>query len=169
MSNTEDDVGIHLDKASVAIIGEALTGLGGEALHGGFIEAEVEDRIHHARHRGAGTGADGDQERVFRITKGLSGLLLQRCESGLDLCIERCGIIALKLVIGGANGCSDREARRHRQAQLGHLSEVCALAAQQVFHGGVAIGRATPKGVNPLFVVKLQGGVCHGEPLLFDA
>jgi hypothetical protein len=59
----EHDVGIHLDEAAIAVPGEArVAGRGGEALDAGVVEAEVEDRVHHAGHGDAGAGADGDEQ-----------------------------------------------------------------------------------------------------------
>ena len=53
--DAENDVGIHLDEAAIAVVGEAgIAGARGEPFDGAVVEAEVEDRVHHARHRGAG-------------------------------------------------------------------------------------------------------------------
>jgi hypothetical protein len=55
----EHHVGVHLDEAAIAVIGEALVaGCGGQRLHRLVVEAEIEHRIHHARHGGAGAGAN---------------------------------------------------------------------------------------------------------------
>ena len=63
----EDDAGVHLDEAAVGVEREAFVVRRlGQALHGLVVQAEVEDRVHHARHRGAGAGADGDEERLSR-------------------------------------------------------------------------------------------------------
>ena len=62
--HSEHDIAIHLDEAAVAIPREALVlGDGGQRKDGRVIETQVEDRIHHARHRVARTGADGHQQR----------------------------------------------------------------------------------------------------------
>ena len=51
--HAEDDIPVHLDKAAVAIIGEALIAcLLGEPFDDGIIETKVKDSIHHPRHRG---------------------------------------------------------------------------------------------------------------------
>ena len=61
LGDVEDDVAEHGQKAPVGVPGEAgIAGPLGEAAHRLVTEAEVEDGIHHARHRELGTGADGD-------------------------------------------------------------------------------------------------------------
>ena len=40
------------------------------------VEAEVEDRVHHARHRIARAGADGEEERVGQAAEALAEDLL---------------------------------------------------------------------------------------------
>src|SRR3546814_11647731 len=64
----EHHVAEHLDEAAVAVVGEApVTGGLGEAFHRLVVEAEVEDGVHHARHRGARAGAHGHKEQALRI------------------------------------------------------------------------------------------------------
>ena len=49
--DTHDDVGEHLDKATIAVPGKArVLRLGDKALNGLVVEAQVEDRVHHAGH-----------------------------------------------------------------------------------------------------------------------
>ena len=59
VADAEHHVGIHGDEAPVAVIGEApVAGLLRQRLHRLVVEAQIEHRIHHARHRGAGAGSD---------------------------------------------------------------------------------------------------------------
>jgi hypothetical protein len=70
--DAHDHIGIHLDEAAVAVIGKALVaGAGGQGLDRFIVEAEIEHRVHHARHRGARAGAHRQQQRVFRIAEGV--------------------------------------------------------------------------------------------------
>ena len=47
----EDDVAVHLHEAAIAVPGEAfVAGLVDQAAQGRFVEADVEDRVHHAGH-----------------------------------------------------------------------------------------------------------------------
>ena len=50
-----------------------------------------------------------------------------------------CGYVRLLCVVVRADFGGDREARRHRQADAGHLREVRALAAEQRLHLAVAV------------------------------
>ncbi len=82
MIQLEHDVGIHLDEAAIAVPGETRIARGlGKALHRRVVEAEIEHRIHHARHRGARAGADRDEQRIGRIAEFLAGhaLDMARC------------------------------------------------------------------------------------------
>ena len=54
------------------------------------------------------------------------------------------------VVEGGADLGGDGEAGRHRQADVGHLGEVGALAAEQVLHLRVAVGLAAAEEVDVL-------------------
>jgi hypothetical protein len=69
----EHDVRIHLDEAAIAVPGEAIIARGGgEADHRRVVEAEVEDGVHHARHRHARAGADRDEQRIGGVAELLA-------------------------------------------------------------------------------------------------
>ena len=54
MFEAEDDIGVHLDEAAIAVPGEARVARhGSQALDRRIVEAEVEDGVHHSRHRHA--------------------------------------------------------------------------------------------------------------------
>ena len=54
MIDAQHHVGIHRDEAAVAVIGKApVGGPGGQAFDSLAVEAQIQHRIHHARHRGA--------------------------------------------------------------------------------------------------------------------
>ena len=54
MLHVEHHVRVHLNEAPVAVVSEAAVArAGGEALDRLVVEAEIQDRVHHARHRGA--------------------------------------------------------------------------------------------------------------------
>ena len=51
MIHIEHDVGIHLNEAPIAVVGEArVARFRRQTLDGGVVETQIEDRIHHARH-----------------------------------------------------------------------------------------------------------------------
>ena len=148
--HAEHDVAVHLHEAAVAVPREArVAGLGRQRLDGLIVEAEVEDRVHHARHRVARAGAHRDEQRVLQVAELLAGLLLERGDAGFHLAAERRRIGALVGVVVGADLGGDGEARGHRQADAAHLGEVRALAAEQRLHRPVAVGLAA-EGVDVL-------------------
>jgi hypothetical protein len=149
--DAEHDVRIHRDEAAIAVEGEALVaGILGDRGDGRVVEAEVEHRVHHARHRGAGAGAHRDEKRILRIAEGAAGKPSDEGEGGLDLGLKIVGIGAAVVVVIGADLGGDGEAGRHRQSEVGHLGEVRALAAEEVLHPGLALRLAVAEGVDPL-------------------
>ena len=149
--DVEHHVGIHGDEAAVGIVGEALVARAlGERLDGDVVEAEIEHRVHHAGHGGAGAGADGNQQRIGGIAEGAAGELADVGERLLDLAFELLRIGAAVVVVIGADFRGDGEARRHRQAQIGHLGQIRPLAAEQVLHPRLALGLTVPEGIDPL-------------------
>ncbi len=151
----EHDVRVHLDEAAIAVIGEALVARAlGQRHDGRVVEAEVEDRVHHAGHRGAGAGAHRDEQGVRCIAEDLAGERADLGEALLDLVGEFGRIGPAIRVVPGADLGGDGEAGRDRQAHIGHFGEVGALAAEQVAHARLAFGLAVAEGVDPL---------CHGR------
>jgi hypothetical protein len=71
-------------------------------------EADVEDRLHHPRHRELRAGPHRHQQRVTRIAQLLAARLLQRLEVLADLGAQPVGLLALR-EIGAARGGADRE------------------------------------------------------------
>ncbi len=148
---TEDDVGIHLDEAPVGVVGETLVAaLGDHPLHGLVVETEVEDGVHHPRHRGSGAGAHRDQQRVLGVAEGLAHQLFDPRQVLGHFLAQAGGVVALVLVELGADLGGDGEAGRHRQPDGGHLRQVGALAAEQVLHLALAFGLAVAEEVHVL-------------------
>ena len=148
--NAEDDIPIHLDEAAVAIPRKAFVlRCQCERGHRFVIETEVEDRIHHARHRVAGPRAHGNEEgEAFRIAEFGSHDFLHVADTGFDLGLEFLGIRPLVGVEIRADFRRDRESGGHRQADAGHLGEVGTFAAEQGFHFAITVGFAITPGVN---------------------
>ncbi len=132
----------HLDQPAVGIPGEAVvSGLGGEALHRGVVQADIEDGLHHAGHRELRAGPHGDQQRVVCLPQGLAHRLLQGDQVGADLGGQLRRFLATgQVLLTRRRG--DDETGRYRQAEVGHLGEVGALATEQVLHVLVALGEA---------------------------
>jgi hypothetical protein len=77
------DVAEHLDEAPVGVVGEAgVAGARREALDAAVVEPEVQDGVHHPRHRELGAAAHRDQQRVLGVAEALSGSLLEARQVG---------------------------------------------------------------------------------------
>ena len=125
----------HLDEPASCIEREALViGERGEALGGVLVEAEVEDGVHHARHRELGPGPNADEERVVRIPEALLGLSLEALERGQRLLPQARWELALVDEISAAGFGGDGEARGYGHSCPCHLGGAGALAAEQVAH-----------------------------------
>ncbi len=147
--HVHDDAPEHADEAAIGVPAEALVARElDEAGQGLLVEAEVEDRVHHARHRELRARADRHEQRVLRIAEALAGALLDLLHGAQDVVPEagRQLLAAGEVVVAGLGG--DRESRRGRQAGEGHLGQAGALAAEQVLHRAVAFGRARAPGVD---------------------
>ena len=141
LADLHDHVGIHLDKAAVAVPGPAgVVGLLGDDVHHILVQAEVQDGVHHAGHGGAGAGADGDQQGILVIAELLAGDLLHLLDIlhdlGHDLVID---LTAVLIILGAGLG-GDGKALGNGQADVGHLGQVGSLAAQQLAHLRIAFG-----------------------------
>ena len=136
----EHDVAVHGDEAAIAVVGEPLVArLGGQTGGGLVVEPEVQDGVHHAGHRGARARADRDQQRVRRVAELGAHQLLHPRHRAADVGVELLGELLAVGVELGADLGGDGESRGDRQADVGHLGQVRALAAEEVLHLLVAL------------------------------
>ena len=151
VAEAQHDVGIHGDEAAIAVEGEATVARQpGQALDRLVVQAQVQHRVHHARHRRARAGPHRHQQRVFDIAEGLADHALDLGQGGLDLGVQIGRIGLVVGVIVGANLGGDGEARGNRQTQRRHFRQIGALAAEKVLHRRVAVGGASAEAVHPL-------------------
>ena len=117
MLDAEHDIGIHVDEAAIAVIGEtAVLGALGQSFDGRIIEAEIEDGIHHAGHRGSGTGAHRNEQWILGVTEARADDAADFRQCRIDIGAEALRIGTAILVIAGADVGGDGEAGRNRQA-----------------------------------------------------
>ncbi len=148
--DAEHDLPVHLQKAAVAVIGEALVAaVAGEPRDGLVVEPEVEDGVHHPGHRGSRARAHRDQQRLRGIAEFGADRLFDRAEGIGDLALQIGRVSVAVGVEMGADLGRDREAGRHRKAEIGHLGKPGALAAEQIAHVAAPFGDAAAKTVDP--------------------
>jgi hypothetical protein len=130
--DAEHDARVHRDEAPVAVVGEALViGRLGQSLDAAVVEPEVEDGVHHPRHRELGARAHRHEQRIGRVTERATHLLLEPGHVVFDLLVEPIRPAAVHVVPAGVGG--DREAGWDRELQhRGHLGQVRPLPAEQV-------------------------------------
>jgi hypothetical protein len=149
--DAEHDVAVHLEQPPIGVPGEAaVAGARLQARDRPAVQAQVQDRVHHARHRELGAAAHRDEQRVLRRAQALAHQLLEARQRALDLRVHLGRQAAAALDEEVAGGRRDREARRHRQARVGHLGQAGALAPEQLLHVPVAVGAAAPEEVHVL-------------------
>ncbi len=119
-----------MNEPAVGVPGKPfVTGQFGETLHRVVVEAQVEHRVHHARHGDARAGADRDQQRCRRIAEPPPHDSVDPADGLRYLFAQTVRILPVIGVKGGADFGGECEARRHRQAESRHFREVGSLAA----------------------------------------
>ena len=140
LAHLHDHIGIHLDEAAVAIPGPTgIVGLLGDDIHHVLVQAQIQDGVHHTGHGGPGAGTNGDQQGILMIAELLAGDLLHFLDVLHDLSHDLGIDLAAILIVLSARLGGNGEALGNRQTDVGHLSQVGTLAAQQLTHGCVAL------------------------------
>ena len=131
--------------------------LGDKALNGIVVEAQVEDRVHHAGHGERSARAHRDEQRIGGIAELLAATGLEVGLGGNDLieCALRPHVAGTRVLNAGLAG--NGKATGNRQADTAHLGKVRAFAAKHEVHGLVALGDTSAlvigsKTVNPLAI-----------------
>jgi len=139
--DVHDHVAEHLDEAAIAVIGEpGVLALGDQALDAFVVEAEVQDGVHHSRHGELGPGAHAHQQGILRIAQLLVHLLFKLLQRRGHFFVHFLGHLALVLEIDVADLGGNRESRGNRHARTAHLGQTGAFAAEDIFHGSIAVG-----------------------------
>src|SRR5439155_7520670 len=78
----------HRDEPTVGVPCEPGIRDSRERFHGGVVQTQVEDRVHHPGHRELGAGPNGDEQWVRGIAKATADLRLDGREPVLHLLPE---------------------------------------------------------------------------------
>ena len=144
--------GKHLHEAPIRVVGKTLVaGHLGDALHGFVIQAQVQDRLHHARHRARRAGTHAHQQRVVGIAELFLRHLFQPGDVVNHLLLEFRRVLLVVLVEVIAGFRRDGETRGDGQTDFGHLGQTCSLAAEQIAPFAVAFRFSCTKEIDPLF------------------
>ena len=149
--DAHDHIGIHLEEAPVAVIGKPrIARVRRQAFNRLLVQPEVEDRIHHPRHRHPGARPHRDQQRVCPVAERGADALADPRNAGLYLGCETGradrGVRAVSFAGLGGDG----EPGGDRKAEPAHLRKIGALAAEQAVHRGVAVRGPAAEAVDPL-------------------
>ena len=148
----EHDAAEHLDEAAVAVVGEAaVAGPRLQSFDGLVVQARGSESCPSCR------ASRTSRRSGRRRAAGCSSSRASRRRAFSSL--RSCAIISVS-IFGGqlaarsrsrdADVGGDGEARRHRQAGVGHLGQAGAFAAQHVLHRAVAVGLAVAEEVHVL-------------------
>ena len=130
----------HHQQPPVGIPGESLVaGFLGEALDAGIVQADVQHGFHHSGHREFRAGTHAHQQRIVPVAQPPAEVVLQVPQRHRHLHPQFAGFGAQCQVFPAGLG-GDGEPGRHGQTQSGHLGEVGALPAEQIFLILVALG-----------------------------
>ena len=130
--HAEHHVTVHLYKAAVAVPSEAgVARLLSQGLGYLVVDTQVEDGVHHTRHRHGSTRANRYQLGVAGIIELVTGQFLDVSNRFHHIVLDHLNdSFAALLVIEGANLGSNGETRGNRNTNQVHLGKVSALATQ---------------------------------------
>ena len=158
--HAEHHVAVHLHEPAVAVPRKTrVVGSLGQSQNRLVVQTQVQNRVHHPRHRVAGTRTHRHQQREpGGVPELVAHDLFHVPHPGLHLALELGGIGLLVRVEIGADLGGDRESGRHWQPDPCHFSKVSPLAAQERLHRAVPVGLSGPPRVH---VLAAFGGGFH--------
>ena len=146
------DVTKHVDQTSIGVVRESrIAGGLCQTFDRFVVQAEVENRVHHARHRHGRTRSHGDQQWILGILHLCAEFLLQRLDDRPDFFHQAFGQLLTGLVVHVTDFGGDRKTGRHWQTDACHLCQVGSFATKQLFVRCVAVSSGLPEVVNVLF------------------
>ena len=147
-------VAVHLYETAVRVPCETrVAGLLGDAFDGFVVQAEVQDRVHHTRHRSARARTYRQQKRIRAAAKLHAHVLLDLFHGGFDFGLDHLDHFFLTvLIVLGADLGGDGKSRRNRNTDQVHFREVSSFSSEQFSHLSVTLGLLVAEGVNSFYV-----------------
>ncbi len=125
-----DNIGKHLNESAVAVVDKALIAAFFDQGFDHFVvEAEVQNGVHHSRHRELSAGTNRDKEWIDRTAKGFAGFFFEHrhmLEDFITQVLPNGFSLSIILIAGF---CCDGESLRNRKANIGHLGKVGAFTS----------------------------------------
>ena len=152
--HAQHHVAVHLYETAVRVPCEAGVARAlGDSLHGLIVHTQIEDRVHHAGHRGACARTDRNQQRHLLVAELHAGQFLDILHRPLDFGTEHLGdrLLAVGIIFRTYFG-GDGESRRNGNADEVHLRKVGTFAAEQFTHFAVAFGFLVAEGIDSFYV-----------------
>ena len=135
----EDHITEHLNETAIGVKGKPSVGCGARhSFHRDVVQAKIQNRVHHARHRKDGAGTHGQQQGVLRIPKFFACLLFNIRQSLLHLFFQAIGKMIAHFIVLPTYFGSNGHSGRNRQSDPGHLRQPGAFTAEQRLHVGTA-------------------------------
>ena len=149
--NFQYDIAEHLDKPAVGVVGKTrIVAACGQRLDTLIVQAEIEDRVHHAGHGELRSRTHTHQERILARTQFLFLQFLEAAKRRFDLLIDVPGHLPATAHVLAAGFGLNGETRRHGQTGIGHFGQARPLATQLVLHLAVAISLSASEEIDVL-------------------
>ena len=141
----------HINKAAINVISESrIASPFDNAFDDRVVQAEIQHRVHHTRHRNSRAASHRNQQRAVRVAEFGAHRLFKLGDIRIDLLSQSGGPFATLLVIVITDLGGDSKARRNRNLEIGHLSQIRSLAAKCLFHLRVTFGLAAAEEIHIL-------------------
>ena len=132
LSHIHHDLAEHVNESAVRVVRKArISRAFRESFHSFIGEAEIQHRVHHARHRHRCTRTNRDEQRVRDRTELLAEFLLEHRDVLAHIIHQALREFPAAVVIGCASIRGDGEARRNRKTDRHHVRKIRALATEE--------------------------------------
>ena len=131
---------IHLEETAVGVPSKLrIAGFFSKSFNDFVVDTEVKNGVHHPGHRLTSTGANGKEERVFKVTKLLAHGFLDLGNICFDFSIKSLRILLRVIVVVSADFGGDGETSRDGDSDAAHLGEVRPFPPKKSFHRSISV------------------------------
>ena len=113
------------------------------------VQTQVQNGIHHTRHRSTGTRTYGNQQGILGIAELAVHQVLDVLNSCHHVVVQQLhNLLLTYLIVLITAVCGDCETWRNGNTDVVHLSKVCTLATQFLTHFCITFGLTVTEEVN---------------------